>query len=481
MHPNRLEFASVGDDRCLRIWDASTRSLMKIASFDCDARLFQPMLSCVYLVNCNALCTRSVCYSPLGDVIAVGLGGDRAETAHPKDGAFVILNEEDLSVVHEAKDSNAAITVSAFSPEGETLAMAAADGVIFLYAVHDDYELVGRCVRHTAAVLHMDFSIDGEWIRSNSSDGEFLFFNSDDASLQSNAAAMRDVKWATGSCVYTWQSTSIHDNNFVDENVTTCSVPPNILLPQEGAVTTAPISKSSPYDFLVCGTSTGFVCLHPFPCLPREAEYHRLVGHAGSVSQVRFCFDSVFMISSGLYDRCLIQWKCGVHHPIADDNVTEQGNEAKAADEEAPQAEYHESDDFALEMRGASDIEEDFMVKSCSEVAGLLNNVEPDVPSTEDNFVSVAGAERTKGGLSAEAMSVWLESSVEPNNPPPQHIAAPDVTMKLEYVHGYRCQDMRNNIRYTDKEQIVYVCSTVGVVMDRTTKAQNFFQVGERA
>lgn len=38
VHPSRLEFASVGDDRCLRIWDASTRSLLKVATFDCDAR-----------------------------------------------------------------------------------------------------------------------------------------------------------------------------------------------------------------------------------------------------------------------------------------------------------------------------------------------------------------------------------------------------------------------------------------------------------
>jgi hypothetical protein len=44
VHPSRPEFASVGDDRCLRVWDTTTRSLLKIASFDCDARSVHPLL-----------------------------------------------------------------------------------------------------------------------------------------------------------------------------------------------------------------------------------------------------------------------------------------------------------------------------------------------------------------------------------------------------------------------------------------------------
>lgn len=38
VHPNRAEFASVGDDKCLRVWDATTRTLLKIATFDVDAK-----------------------------------------------------------------------------------------------------------------------------------------------------------------------------------------------------------------------------------------------------------------------------------------------------------------------------------------------------------------------------------------------------------------------------------------------------------
>ena len=45
-----------------------------------------------------------------------------------------------------------------YSPEGETLAVGAADGAIFLYAVLDEFELIGRCVRHTMAITNLDFS-----------------------------------------------------------------------------------------------------------------------------------------------------------------------------------------------------------------------------------------------------------------------------------------------------------------------------------
>ena len=44
-------------------------------------------------------------YSADGTQIAVGLGGGTKEHKQKKDGAFIILNEEDLTIIHEARDS----------------------------------------------------------------------------------------------------------------------------------------------------------------------------------------------------------------------------------------------------------------------------------------------------------------------------------------------------------------------------------------
>ena len=65
----------------------------------------------------------------------------------------------DLTRLFEGKDSKSPVTVVAYSPAGDTLAVGVEDGSIFLYAVPDEYELIGKCVRHTSAIISMDFSL----------------------------------------------------------------------------------------------------------------------------------------------------------------------------------------------------------------------------------------------------------------------------------------------------------------------------------
>jgi len=43
---------------------------------------------------------------------------------------------------------------------------------------------------------------------------------------------------------------------------------------------------------------------------------------------------------------------------------------------------------------------------------------------------------------------------------------APDASIQLEYVYGYRCHDVRNNLRYTADDKIVYHSAGVGIVLD---------------
>jgi microtubule-associated protein-like 6 len=42
----------------------------------------------------------------------------------------------------------------------------------------------------------------------------------------------------------------------------------------------------------------------------------------------------------------------------------------------------------------------------------------------------------------------------------------PEATLELEHVFGYRCHDVRNNLRYTADGMVVYHCAAVGVVLD---------------
>jgi hypothetical protein len=44
----------------------------------------------------------------------------------------------------------------------------------------------------------------------------------------------------------------------------------------------------------------------------------------------------------------------------------------------------------------------------------------------------------------------------------------------LEHVYGYRCHDVRNNLRYTANGQLVYFAAAVGVVLNPQTNTQKF-------
>ena len=44
--------------------------------------------------------------------------------------------------------------------------------------------------------------------------------------------------------------------------------------------------------------------------------------------------------------------------------------------------------------------------------------------------------------------------------------ATPDATLQLEHIHGYRCHDARNNLRYTATGEIVYHAAAVGIVLN---------------
>jgi hypothetical protein len=71
----------------------------------------------------------------------------------------------------------------------------------------------------------------------------------------------------------------------------------------------------------------------------------------------------------------------------------------------------------------------------------------------------------------------WLVSVVEPTTLPNVRAAIPELSLLLEHVYGYESQTMRNNVRYTGDDEIVYTVSTMGIVLNTTNKAQRIYKV----
>ena len=71
------------------------------------------------------------------------------------------------------------------------------------------------------------------------------------------------------------------------------------------------------------------------------------------------------------------------------------------------------------------------------------------------------------------AVKPWLGviKNSQPNGykPSKRDRAAPDATLNLEYIFGYRCHDSRNNLRYTAEGKIAYHAAGVAIVLDQRT------------
>jgi len=78
--------------------------------------------------------SRAVAYSHDGTKIAVGIGASssRGDKKDPKEGSFRIYNAEDLSILHEARDSKQYISDIKWSPDGKSLIIGSHDNSIYM-------------------------------------------------------------------------------------------------------------------------------------------------------------------------------------------------------------------------------------------------------------------------------------------------------------------------------------------------------------
>ena len=74
----------------------------------------------------------------------------------------------------------------------------------------------------------------------------------------------------------------------------------------------------------------------------------------------------------------------------------------------------------------------------------------------------------------------WLGAIKKPTTGPLEEISdPPDCTYEIEFAHGYKSDQARQNLFYTPSYQMVYMTAALGVVFDPQTRTQKFFGGGE--
>ena len=421
VHPSKLEFVTVGDDRTVRIWDMEGRYQLRMVRVDTRAR--------------------ACCYSPDGKLIAVGFGG--GDTSAKKEGAFAVLNEADLTIIHEARDSKSAITEAKFSCDGQTLALGSADKFIYLYNV-EDFASIGKCKGHTGMLESMDFSEDSHNLQSVCSNKQLLFWNTETGEQLKKPSQLRDTVWASQTVTLGWavKAAWMADSAL---DVTACD-------------------RSKSLAVLACGDSIGRVRLFRFPAAADATHgFLEFRGHSSAIRRIQFSSTDATLLSAGRGDRCVFQWA----HTV-DEEVPEGGIFHAQPDSE-DEADLREQQDFCQ------------VYPFPYNPPPVASTADPHNPAfIEDTEKETKASEDEEEATEEEPVpKPWLRSAVAPSNAADgdgdQDESSPEVDLAIDWVYGFNSVDTKGCVRYLGNGEVVFPAAALAVVMNSQEHSQRFF------
>ena len=267
--PNSQLFASAGEDRTLRIWNAKTRTMVRKIMLTARAQ--------------------SVAWSPDGKWLAVGL----------QDGRFMVVDEKFNDVI-SIKKTRRRVQCLRFSPDSTQLAVGSADNTINVYDATKEFQHLGKCTGNSSVILHIDYSEDGSVIQSCSQSYELLFYSAKDFSQITRSRELKDTNWATFTSILGWNVQGIWPKE------------------SDGSDVNA-VSKSHSGKYLASGEDTGLVKVFQYPCvggglnrqglLTKRPESVRQTGHSEHVTEVQWLTGDSHLLSAGGGDLSIFQWK----------------------------------------------------------------------------------------------------------------------------------------------------------------------------
>ncbi len=264
------EFATVGEDKQLLVWNADTSEQITAAVL--------PELG------------RSCHFSPDSKFIAVGLvNGAFCIYAYHKATSF---RNATLQLVKTRHDCVETIDDLKFSPNGQFLAVASHDNFIDIYDTRDNFHHLSRCKGHTSYITHIDWSRDSQILQSNCGAYEIIYWDMPSgAPLRSTLDKVEaDTDWYSWTCVLGFSVMGIWPEYSDGTDVNS-------------------VHKSADGKYVVTADDFGKVKVYNAPCVVQHAPSKAYDGHSSHVMNIRFLLGDNRVVSVGGWDAGVFQWK----------------------------------------------------------------------------------------------------------------------------------------------------------------------------
>jgi microtubule-associated protein-like 6 len=235
---------------------------------------------------------------------------------------------------------------------------------------------------------------------------------------QCNASELRDVWWSDWTTPYGWPVQGLWGDIY-------------------DGITVISTARSATYEqvpVLVGGDNYGRIRLFNYPSLSPNAPDKCYKGHFGAVNKVVFSYDDRYCMSIG-NDRCILVWSTDILDEIRERKALQM--------------------DLSMNTHNYNDFN--------------------DSSTNTDALIPAKVFATPKRGDESLAVKPWKSAIREPSGHKDSLDLgnAPQASLELKFVYGYRGWDCRNNLGYAGSNNIiVYHIAAVGIVYNSDTHTQ---------
>ncbi|KAB1278314.1 Echinoderm microtubule-associated protein-like 1 [Camelus dromedarius] len=298
IHASKPQFLTCGHDRHATLWDAVGHRPVWDKIIEVDVTVSSEHVhpkrgTC--LMHPEIRLGLSWCLAPsggrssstdlmeLGSVVAVGT----------LTGRWFVFDTETKDLVTVHTDGNEQLSVMRYSPDGNFLAIGSHDNCIYIYGVSDNgrkYTRVGKCSGHSSFITHLDWSVNSQFLVSNSGDYEILYWIPSACKQVVSVETTRDIEWATYTCTLGFHVFGVWPEGSDGTDINAAC-------------------RAHEKKLLSTGDDFGKVHLFSYPCSQFRAPSHVYSGHSSHVTNVDFLCDDSHLISTGGKDTSIMQWR----------------------------------------------------------------------------------------------------------------------------------------------------------------------------